>query len=119
MKHETLSTIYTPDTVSALTRYREHLHDTRIRLEEKRKEATAELQAYELADSGQQQKQEDEDNGGNIGTRSRTARERNRNMGGSGSGPGFMVDIARRYGSLVKEVDGVRMEIKRLGGGEG
>lgn len=108
MKHETLSSIYTPDTVSALTHYREHLQDTRIRLEEKEKEATAELQAYELADSGN----DGGGDGSSAGGRTTTL-ERNRNMG---SGPGVMVEIARRYGALVKEVEGVRMEIKRLGG---
>ncbi|KAK2768490.1 hypothetical protein FQN54_000345 [Arachnomyces sp. PD_36] len=108
VKRETLSSIYTPDTVSALTRYREHLRDTRMRLEEKEKEVMGELRAYESADdAGSGSGSGGGDGGG------RSARERNRNMG---SGPGVMVEIARRYGALVKEVEGVRMEIRRLGG---
>ena len=65
-----------------------------------------ELQAYEQADSGR------DDDG--YDSRNRAGRERNRGTGSGGSG--FMVEIARRYGTLVKEVEGVRMEIRRLGG---
>lgn len=90
MKLETLGAIYTPETITALTRYREHLRDTRRQLEEKQKIVIQELETYEAADSGQ-------DGGG----------------GGSGNGP--MVEIARRYGALVKEIEAVKMEMKRLG----
>ncbi|KAL2005699.1 hypothetical protein VTN00DRAFT_10192 [Thermoascus crustaceus] len=89
MKLETLGAIYTPETITALTRYREHLRDTRRQLEEKQKIAIQELETYEAADSGQD--------------------------GGGGGGNGPMVEIARRYGALVKEIEAVKMEMKRLG----
>lgn len=89
MKLETLATIYTPETVAALNNYREHLRETRLRLEEKQKIATQALEAYEAADLGQQ---------------------------GGKATSGAMVDIARRYGALVKEVESIKMEMKRLGG---
>lgn len=102
-----LSAIYTPETTAALTRYRDHLGDTRLRLEERRKQALLELEAYERADMGEMGKREAagvvEGKGDEGG-------------GGDGSGkPGAMVEIARRYGALVKEVEGVKMEIRRLG----
>ncbi|QSS70272.1 diphthamide biosynthesis protein [Histoplasma capsulatum G186AR] len=107
MRHEMLSAIYTPETTAALTRYRDHLGDTRLRLEERRKQALLELEAYERADMGEMGKREAagvvEGKGDEGG-------------GGDGSGkPGAMVEIARRYGALVKEVEGVKMEIRRLG----
>ncbi|KGQ01678.1 hypothetical protein PAAG_11523 [Paracoccidioides lutzii Pb01] len=64
-------------------------------LEERRKQAVLKLEAYERADSGE-----------GAGTDGDGGLEK----------PGAMVEIARRYGALVKEVDGVRMEIRRLGG---
>ncbi|PGH01803.1 hypothetical protein GX51_04983, partial [Blastomyces parvus] len=99
MRHEMLSAIYTPETTAALTHYRDHLYDTRLRLEERRKQALLELEAYERADMGETGKQAAGGGG----------------EGGSGK-PGAMVEIARRYGTLVKEVEGVKMEIRRLGG---
>ncbi|EGE79483.1 diphthamide biosynthesis protein [Blastomyces dermatitidis ATCC 18188] len=100
MRHEVLSAIYTPETTAALTHYRDHLYDTRLRLEERRKQALLELEAYERADMGE--------------TGKRAAGGDN---GEDGSGKsGAMVEIARRYGTLVKEVEGVKMEIRRLGG---
>lgn len=88
MKLETLAAIYTPETITALTHYREHLRDTRRRLEERQKVLIQELETYEAADSGQ-------------------------DGGGGGTGP--MIEIARRYGALLKEVEAVKMEMKRLG----
>ncbi|OJD19559.1 diphthamide biosynthesis protein 3 [Blastomyces percursus] len=99
MRHEMLSAIYTPETTAALTNYRDHLYDTRLRLEERRKQALLELEAYERADMGEAGK-----------------RAAGGDSGGGGSGKsGAMVEIARRYGTLVKEVEGVKMEIRRLG----
>ncbi|PGH32685.1 hypothetical protein GX50_04532 [[Emmonsia] crescens] len=99
-RHEMLSAIYTPETTAALTHYRDHLYDTRLRLEERRKHALLELEAYERADMGE------------VG---KNAAGANGESGGSGKS-GAMVEIARRYGALVKEVEGVKMEIRRLGG---
>ncbi|KLJ11077.1 hypothetical protein EMPG_13639 [Blastomyces silverae] len=100
MRHEMLSAIYTPETTAALTHYRDHLYDTRLRLEERRKQALLELEAYERADLGETGK-----------------RAAGGDSGEDGSGKsGAMVEIARRYGTLVKEVEGVKMEIRRLGG---
>ncbi|OJD17389.1 hypothetical protein AJ78_02519 [Emergomyces pasteurianus Ep9510] len=96
MRHEMLSAIYTPETTAALMHYREHLDDTRLRLEERRKHALHELEAYERADLGEM---------GEMGE-----------GGGGSGGSGAMVEIARRYGVLVKEAEGVKMEIRRLGG---
>jgi diphthamide biosynthesis protein 3 len=112
MKRETLAAIYTPETRSALSHYREHLSDASMRLEERRKNALSDLEAYAAADSGSDQGEApgtgSQDNGGtgNVGRRNIT--------GAGAAGP--MVEIARRYGALVKEVEGVRMEIRRLGG---
>jgi diphthamide biosynthesis protein 3 len=82
-KLEIAATLYTPETVAALERYRAHLGDARARLEEQRVLAVEELGRYG-------------------------------DMGGSGDG-GILVEIARRYGELVREVESVRMEIARLG----
>lgn len=82
-KLEIAATLYTPETVAALERYRAHLGDARARLEEQRGLAAEELGRY-----------------GDVG--------------GSGDG-GALVEIARRYGELVREVESVRMEIARLG----
>jgi diphthamide biosynthesis protein 3 len=77
------ATLYTPETVAALERYKVHLRDVRARLEEERGLAVEELGRY-----------------GDVG--------------GSGDG-GALVEIARQYGELVREVENVRMEIARLG----
>lgn len=82
MKFDVSSAIYTPETISALTRYRQHLHATRERLEEGRELALEELDSY--------------------------------NAESRGSGP--LVEIARRYGGLIKEMEAVWMEISRLEG---
>ncbi|KAL1983433.1 hypothetical protein VTN96DRAFT_10339 [Rasamsonia emersonii] len=106
MKLETLATIYTPETVAALNNYREHLRETRLRLEEKQKIATQALEAYEAADLGQK-------NGDGASTDEGAASRMSR---GGKATSGAMVDIARRYGALVKEVETIKMEMKRLGG---
>ncbi|KAL4932720.1 uncharacterized protein BDV17DRAFT_173816 [Aspergillus undulatus] len=87
MRLDILATIHTPEVNAALSRYYEHLRDTRARLEERRHFALDELKAYENADSS-------------------TSR------GPTRSGP--IAEIARRYGSLVREIEGVKLEIQRL-----
>ncbi|PGH27281.1 hypothetical protein AJ80_00991 [Polytolypa hystricis UAMH7299] len=84
MKREILSAIYTPETTATLTNYRDHLGDTRLRLEGRKKNAVRALEEYGAADS-------------------------------QAGYPGAMTDIARRYGALIKEIEGVKMEIRRLG----
>lgn len=88
MKLETLSAIYTPDALAALTNYRDHLQDTRRRLEEEEKSLIKELESYEGTGSAQE----------------------------NNAGAGTMAEIARRYGALLKEMEAVKMEVKRLGG---
>ncbi|KAL5343727.1 hypothetical protein BJX70DRAFT_121129 [Aspergillus crustosus] len=87
MRLDILGSIHTPEVNSALSRYHQHLQETRARLEERRAVALRELKAYEAVDSS--------------ATR-RPAR----------SGP--IVEIARRYGSLIKEIEGVKAEIEQL-----
>ena len=86
MRREVLSATYSPATCVALTRYRDHLHDTRFRLEERQHNALRELAAYEAADDA------------------------------SGKGSGAVLEIAKSYGALADEVEAVREEIERLGG---
>lgn len=86
-----VASIYTPETLAALTRYRDHLRKTRDQLEERRMMAIEELRDYgdvELSDGS--------------GTQS------------AGDG-GTLAEIARRYGALIREVETVKMEIARLG----
>lgn len=83
-KLDILNEIYTPETISALGRYRQHLRDVRGRLEERHAGATEELKAYETVGPG-------------ISDSTRP-----------------MSEIARRYGALAQEVEGVKMEIRRL-----
>lgn len=81
MKLDISSTIYNPETTSALSRYQQHLHATRERLEEQRVLALEELNNYDTTSKGS-------------------------------SGP--LVDIARRYGRLIREMEDVSIEISRL-----
>ncbi|RHZ50065.1 uncharacterized protein CDV56_103197 [Aspergillus thermomutatus] len=53
MKLDTAATIYTPEVVTALDRYRQHLRETRERLEEKQGNVLEELKAYEGVDSAE------------------------------------------------------------------
>jgi diphthamide biosynthesis protein 3 len=98
MKFEALTTIYTPETIAALENYREHLRESRMRLEETEKLALQTLEEYDSAGSSQ-----------NFSEGINRPGKPDRNT----SGP--MVNIARRYGALAKEVEAIRMEIKRLG----
>ncbi|KAL4872942.1 hypothetical protein BDV12DRAFT_182583 [Aspergillus spectabilis] len=87
MRLDILGTIHTPEVNTALSRYHQHLQDTRARLEDRRELALRELKAYEDVDSS---------------TTRRPAK------------PGPIVEIARRYGSLIREIEDVKAEIERL-----
>ncbi|GMF73920.1 unnamed protein product [Aspergillus oryzae] len=91
-KLDICATIHTPETIAALSRYRQHLQDTRERLEERKTSALEELKAYEVDDSRANDR---------AGSRSRSA-----------TGP--MRDITRQYGDLIREIEDVRSEIERL-----
>jgi len=91
-KLEIAATLYTPETLTALSRYQQHIRETKDRLEEQRKLAIEELERY-----------------GDVEVSETAGTDR------SGSDGSTMAEIARRYGSLVKEVETVRMEIARLG----
>ncbi|KAL2861403.1 hypothetical protein BJX68DRAFT_260231 [Aspergillus pseudodeflectus] len=84
---EILATIHTTEVSAALTQYHRHLRDMRVRLEERRELALNELKAYEDANS----------------TLSRRSGD-----------SGVIAEIARRYGSLIREIEDVNMEIQRL-----
>lgn len=90
-KLEIAATLYTPETITALGRYQQHLHQTRGRLQERRELAIDDLKSY-----------------GDVEVDS---------AGTDRSGPdgGTLAEIARRYGALADEVETVRMEIARLG----
>ncbi|THC95594.1 hypothetical protein EYZ11_004909 [Aspergillus tanneri] len=92
MKLDVSATIYTPETVAALGRYQQHLRDTRERWEERHAAAREKLKAYEEVDS----------EGAGTTSRSRAV------------GSGQMKEIARRYGTLIQEMEDVRSEIQRL-----
>lgn len=88
-KLDILNEIYTPQTLSALVKYRQHLREIRGKLEERHASAIEELKNYETVEK---------DERGGSGSRE--------------SGP--MAEIARRYGELAQEVEAVKMEIRRL-----
>lgn len=90
-KLEIAATLYTPETIAALSRYQQHLRKTHGRLQERRKMAIEELKSY-----------------GDVEVDS-TGTDR------SGPAGGTLAEIARRYGALANEVETVRMEIARLG----
>ncbi|CEJ62371.1 hypothetical protein PMG11_10872 [Penicillium brasilianum] len=85
LKLETAAALYTPETLDALEKYRVHLRDTTARLDERQAVAVEELKQYHIEESG---------------------------VDGDG---GALVEIASRYGDLLREVENVRMEIARLG----
>lgn len=91
MKLDISAAIHTPETISALNRYVDHLRDTRRRLEERKQNATRELSAYEAVDSPSE-------------------------SGGGGGGRGQMAEISRRYAELIKQMEDVTLEIERLEG---
>lgn len=84
MKLDILAQVYTPETIAALGRYRQHLGDVRERLAERQTLASEELQAYDGREGGSKQATEPMD------------------------------EIVQRYVALVKEVEAVKKEISRL-----
>ena len=86
------ATIYTPETQAALGRYQQHLRETTARLEERREMAIEELKKY-----------------GDVEVTDLAGQNR------SGTDNGTLAEIARRYGTLLHEVESVQMEIARLG----
>ncbi|GAB1192306.1 hypothetical protein APSETT444_001497 [Aspergillus pseudonomiae] len=91
-KLDICATIHTPETIAALSRYRQHLQGTRERLVERKASALEELNAYEVDDSG-------------VNDRAVT-------RGRSATGP--IREITRQYGDLIREIEDVRSEIERL-----
>ncbi|KAJ5637686.1 hypothetical protein N7490_007565 [Penicillium lividum] len=89
-KLEIAAAIYTPETLSALSRYRQHLRETRVRLDERSEIAIEELSRYGDVEGAPSES-------GNI-DRSST-----------------FTEIARKYGMLAREVERVKMDIARLG----
>lgn len=88
-KLEIAATLYTPETLAALARYRQHLRQTKERLQHRRKMTVQELRAYgdvEMSDPATDIPPDE----------------------------GTFEDIARRYGVLAREVEEVKMEIARL-----
>ncbi|KAL4738304.1 hypothetical protein BDV11DRAFT_206061 [Aspergillus similis] len=78
MRLDALAAIHTPQINAALSRYYQHLRDTRERLEERRRLVLNELKAYEDVDSS-------------------TVR--------GPAKPGPIVGIARQYGCLIREIE--------------
>ncbi|PKX92719.1 uncharacterized protein P174DRAFT_408500 [Aspergillus novofumigatus IBT 16806] len=97
IKLDTAATLYTPKVVTALDRYRQHLRETRERLEQKQGNVLQELKGYEGVDSAEAHEPSARSNKGHFE-----------------SGP--MREIAQRYGSLIKEIEAVKLEIQRLSG---
>lgn len=91
-KLDALNEIYTPQALSALEKYRQHLREVHSKLEERHASAVEELKNYETVETD-----------GSSGGGSNEQRE---------SGP--MAEIIRRYGALAQEVEAVKTEIRRL-----
>ncbi|CAG7945859.1 unnamed protein product [Penicillium nalgiovense] len=88
-KLEIAATLYTPETLAALARYRQHLRQTKERLQHRQKMTVQELGAYgdmEVSDP----------------------------VADIDADEGTYADIARRYGVLAREAEEVKMEIARL-----
>ncbi|OQD87665.1 hypothetical protein PENANT_c005G06546 [Penicillium antarcticum] len=90
MRLEIAATIYTPETIAALTRYKLHLRQTKERLDDSREMAIEELKTYG-----------DKEVSGSAG-----------DIPADG---GTLAEIARQYGALARDVQTVKMEIARLG----
>ena len=88
-KLEIAATLYTPETLAALARYRQHLRQTKERLQHRQKMTVQELRAYGDVQVSDPVADVDADEG-------------------------TYADIARRYGVLAREVEEVKMEIARL-----
>ncbi|KAJ5762448.1 uncharacterized protein N7511_005830 [Penicillium nucicola] len=89
MKLEIAATIYTPETIAALTRYKQHLRQIRERLEDAHEMAIQELKTCGDVEAS--------DSAGDIPVDRDT-----------------VAGIARQYGVLVRDVETVQMEIARL-----
>ncbi|KAJ5655921.1 hypothetical protein N7507_007871 [Penicillium longicatenatum] len=89
-KLEVAATLYTPETLSALGRYQQHLRETRVQLDERSEIAIEELRRY----------------GDVEGAASESS---------SIDHSSTLAEIARRYGVLAKEVEAVKMDIARSG----
>lgn len=90
-KLEIAAMLYTPETLAALGRYQSHLQDARMKLDDRRNLARKELSRY----GDVEESEELSDRGVSDG--------------------GTLVEIARRYGNLLREVEMVKMEIARIG----
>ncbi|KAJ5138779.1 uncharacterized protein N7515_003627 [Penicillium bovifimosum] len=84
-KLEVAATLYTPETIAALTRYRQHLRQTKERLEDQRKVALEELRAYGDVDAGP--------------------------IADFDVDEGSFAEIARQYGYLARELETVKRAI--------
>ncbi|RMJ25641.1 hypothetical protein PHISP_03513 [Aspergillus sp. HF37] len=82
-KFDVIAQIYSPETIAALDRYRQHLGDVRERLEERQELVSQELKAYDA-------------------------------QGRSCQETGSMAEIVQRYGKLAREVEAVKVELRRL-----
>lgn len=82
--------IYRPDVQDALRRYAEHLQGLEQQLEERERVCTKEIELYE-----------------NVGV----------DEEGNGQ-KGIMREVGRRYGELLKAIEGVKREVDRLERGE-
>lgn len=113
LRQDVLSAVYTPETTAALARYRDHLRDTRPRLEERQHNALRELAVYEGRNA-----ETNRDAATGSRTPSRTAETpRDRKEGHDNEeDAGPMAALAKKYGVLVKDVEAVRLEIEKLGG---
>ncbi|KAJ5567285.1 hypothetical protein N7535_006591 [Penicillium sp. DV-2018c] len=88
-KLEVAATLYTPETTAALTRYRQHLRQTKERLEDQRKVALEELRAYGDVDASGPIADFDVDEAS-------------------------FAEIAHQYGCLARELETVKGEIAHL-----
>ena len=101
LKLQVAASIYTPETVSALNKYRQHLGRVWELLRERRKRAIQELRAYGDNDNVDLKEEGHED-------------DRDDGSGTDFGDRGPMREIARRYGDLVADIETVKAEIRRL-----
>lgn len=110
MKRDVISTLYTPDATAALSHYRDHLRDTRLRLQEKKKTALFTLESYGIVgldDRGVETGEASSGTESDIQKKSIESIPKSENAR-------TMVDIAKRYGALIMEMEEVKSEIRRL-----
>ena len=87
MRLDALAAIHTPEVNAALSHYFQHLRNARERLEERRRLVLDELKAYEDADSS--------------------------TINGPAK-PGPIIGFIRQYGNLIKQIEDIKSEIRRL-----